>query len=220
MATAELAFSKSGNELHPNQKRVMFTRLIESGAVSPQDVDQVEDGEITYDYMVSHGVRALDVTAAGLGPLALKQRGAKYAYNLRRLGFSALHLACPEFAHELVLAFGADEVASAFLVSPHDAISVAGSSVFRLLDVGASSLLELCAGSPNEAKEVLKQLDRQTERAPATSLKGVSAKVLLDTGLRHHALRDLGYSLTRVAEQTGASSDELLKLGFGLTFHS
>ena len=194
-------------------------RAVASGAVLPK-VAEVEDRELTFEYMLAHGVRALDVAAAGLGPLALKQRGANYAHDLRRLGFSALHLACPEFAHEIVLAFGADQVVGAFLISPRDAVSVAGSSVFSLLDVSVESLLELCAGSPNDAKEVLKQLDRQAARATATALEGVSAKALLDTGLRSQTLRELGYSLTRVAEQTGASSEELLKLGFGLKFRS
>ena len=48
-------------------------RAVASGAVLPE-VAEVEDRELTFEYMLAHGVRALDVAAAGLGPLALKQR--------------------------------------------------------------------------------------------------------------------------------------------------
>jgi hypothetical protein len=48
------------------------------------------------------------------------------------------------------------------------------------------------------------------------SLHGVSAKTILDTGLRKTALSELGYSVSVLVKQTGATGIDLGKLGYGL----
>jgi len=70
-------------------------------------------------------------------------------------------------------------------------------------------LLELCAGSPENATAVLQQL---VPRGGA--LNGVSANVLLDTGLRAKTLCELGYFLTNLRSQISASNAEIQLLGF------
>ena len=151
-----------------------------------------------------------NITAAGIGPLTLVRMGATNAAVLKDMGFDALHVADTKFATEAVAAYGARAVVETFLVGPSDAVAIAGSDSMDILGVRSQELMEACAGAPVEARAVLQQLP------VPDGLLGVSATTLLDTGLRKTALLSVGYSLVSVVEQTGASGEALLKLGFSL----
>ena len=168
----------------------------------------LEEGEISYDFLLRNGVKAANLLAAGFGPSWLKARGATSAHVLRLLEFDALHLCDADFCNDASLAFGADGVVDAFLSSAADAVSLAGSEAMHILNVSPVQLLQRCAGFPGEAVAVLKQLP------VGISLIGVPAVVLLDAGLRVDTLRSAGYGLASIVSQIGPTGGELSKLGF------
>lgn len=182
--------------------------LFHETGVTAEQALSLPDEEITYDYLLRSGSKAVNILTAGLGPMDLKRRGAETAESLRKAGFDAVSLCDKTFANQALLAYGADSVKSAFIVSPQDAVSVASSEAMFILDVGVQSLLEVCAGAPVQAACVLNQLPR------GCSLKGVPAKTLLDSGLRRQALIALGYSVSQVVSQCNANAQQLAKLGF------
>ena len=176
--------------------------------VSAEQALSLEDHDVSYAFLCTHQVRALNLLTAAVGPMELKQRGAGSASDLRPLGFTALHLCDPIFANQILLAYGAQEVREAFLTAPQDGVAVAGTEAMRILDVSPEALLRLCAGFPTEALHVLKQLP------PGAGLHGVPASVVLDSGLRVGSLKQCGYTLNAVLDQTRATPAEVAKLGY------
>lgn len=180
--------------------------LFHNTAMPASAAAELRDEEVTYEVLSRHGVRAPALVAAGFGPLRLKEAGMPDATSLRRMGFSALHLCDETLASEAIAAFGADEVVGAFVASPEDAVAIAGEEAAKMLDVTVPSLLELCAGSPQEALAVLQQV------LSPDALAGVSRKLLLDTGLRAPQLKRAGYTLALLTKTPG-TPEELAKLG-------
>ena len=183
--------------------------LFHNTPLSAEQALTYEDHAIDFRLLCDQGVKALNLLTAGVGPMELKARGAPGALSLRtHFGFSALHLCDAAFANEICLAFGAEDVRQAFLTAPQDAVAVSGSEAMRILDVSTAQLLELCAGFPTEALHVLKQLPL------GAGLSGVPASVLLDSGLRVGSLKQCGYTLQAVLDQTHATPAEVAKLGY------
>ena len=177
-------------------------------SVTAERALSLEDHEITFTFLCESGVRAVNLLTAAVGPMELKQRGAAQASNLRSLGYNALHLCDSDFANQILLAYGAEEVRDAFLTAPQDGVAVAGTEAMRILGVSTEALLRLCAGFPTEALHVLKQLPL------GAGLSGVPASVLLDSGLRVGSLKQCGYTLQAVLDQTHATPAEVAKLGY------
>lgn len=168
----------------------------------------LDAAEITYDTLMRNGVRAVNLLAAGQGPTALRARGVVTTHELRRLGFDSLHLHDPDFCNEASMAFGAEAVADAFLVSAADAVNLAGSEAMHILAIDATRLLRHCAGFPGEAVAVLQQLPH------GAALHGVPCDVVLDAGLRAHTLMQCGYGLPTVCAQITPAGPQLAKLGY------
>jgi hypothetical protein len=169
----------------------------------------MHDGEIDALFFRRMRVPTLQIRSSRLSPLELKQRGVQSAVGLRELGFDALDLTDAGFCASAVSAFGVEEVKRAFLLDSGDAVAVAGSVAAFQLNVPTFKLLELCAGSPTQARAVLQQSEPR-----GGALHGVSANSLLDTGLRATVLCELGYFLNNVRDQTEATPEELRLLGF------
>lgn len=184
--------------------------LFHGSGLSAETALCTPDSDITFELMLTKGVKALNICTAGIRPLALKQFGVTEASQLRRLGFDALHLVDPVWCQEASAAHGAADVIKAFLVSAQDAVALSGTEAAVALDVSMEQLLEVCAGAPTEAKSVLSQ---SVDAAP---LNGVSVTTLLDTGLRAPQLRQLGYNLSHVVDMRGVTSDHIAKFGFVL----
>jgi len=83
---------------------------------------------------------------------------------------------------------------------------LAGSAAMGTLNLSVQQLLEVCAGAPTEAVEVLKQV--QTTGSP---LKGVNATTLLDTGVRAAQL-----GMPAMRELADLHADHMRKFGFTL----
>ena len=178
-------------------------------SVSTEEALAFVEEDITASLLLSKRVKAVNITAAGVGPRVLKSIGADTG-TLRRLGFDSLFLSDCKFASEANSAFGAAEIKRAFLQSASDAVAIAGSDAVDMLGISTEELLEVCAGASIEAFSVLQQLP------VGVSLEGVSAQTLLSTGLRKAKLAELGYSLSSVASQTRANAANLVKLGYTL----
>lgn len=194
-----------------NSEGVLGTRerlcLFHGTNVSAEAALSMDYEEITFKFLLESGVTHVNLSAAGVGPRHLKRIGLESASELRRVGFDALYLSDQKFLDEAVAEFGADEIVSAYLVSASDAVAISGSGAVDVLGISTATLLQECAGAAQEAYAVLQQL-------PRDALSGVTATVVLDTGLRKSALSELGYSLTTIARQTKANAFELSKLGF------
>ena len=184
--------------------------LFHGTALSAEQALSLPEDEITIDTLLRNGVKALNVTAAGIRFVQLKELGATEAAQLRRIGFDALHLVDPVMCGEANAAFGAASVIETFLSTPQDAVALAGSEAVALLNLSPQQLLEACAGAPTEAAAVLQQCSGHNV------LDGVSVTTLLDTGLRAPQLKQLGYNLASVLKLVSANRSQILKLGFTL----
>ena len=147
------------------------------------------EADITACILKQKGATVVNMTAAGLGPLALKKMGVPTAAALRELGFDALHLADARFAAEAAAAFGSNAVVASFVSDASDAVAVAGSAAAEILGITCADLLACCAGGPVEAHAVLQQLEQ------GSALENTPVKILLDTGIRSAALADVGRRL-------------------------
>lgn len=184
--------------------------LFNATALNAEQALALNEDEITYDFLLKNGVKALNISCAGIRPLAMKKFGVTEAQQLRRLGFDALHLVDPVFCNEANAAYGAAEVIAAFLNTAHDAVALAGSEAVTTLNLTTEQLLSACAGAPTEAITVIEQSKEQAV------FRGVAARTILDTGLRAPQLKQLGYNLASFHELAGMGAAELSKLGFTL----
>lgn len=182
--------------------------LFYNSSVSASEALSMDDQDISFDVLVRNGVKPVNFRAAGVKATTLKRLGVQDASQLRRLGFDALHLVDQEWCEEASAAYGAAHVIAAFLVSPQDAVALAGTEAVKTLNLNVEMLLEVCAGAPTEAVSVLKQVN------DPSPLKGVRAHVILDAGLRSQQLKQLGYGLMSLRELKDVTTEEIRKLGF------
>jgi len=186
------------------------TALFHGTTVSAEIVLAMNDEEINFEFLLCSGVKATNLVVGGVGPAALKARGACNAKQLRKLGFNSLHLCDASFCNEANFAFGAADVVDAFLVTAEDAVAVSGCECAHILGVSVNDLLIKCCGFPGEASAVLQQLPK------GAALHDVSCNVVLDAGLRANSLANLGYGLASVVAQLGPTGSEITRLGFVL----
>jgi len=179
------------------------------GTLPATDSLQLSDDQIDFKMLQSYGVSVANIRVAGLTPMRLKNMGCESALELRAIGFDALDLVSPSFCASAVSAFGAAELKQAFLLSPGDAVCIAGSTAQHQLDMSSKALVAATAGFPTHAQSVIQQLQPR-----GASLFGCDGRAILDTGLRAKQLTALGYHVSALREQTGASADEVSKLGF------
>ena len=183
--------------------------LVINGAVTAKDVMSADDQEFDFAFFVKHKVASTTLTSVGIGPTQLKQRGATQPAKLRTLGFETLDLCDPVFCADAVAAFGADEVVAEFLVTPSDAVLLAGTSAIEQLGLDVGTLLCVCDTDFALAYQVLVQCKPRGQ-----CLVGVAPLTLIESGLRKSQLVALGYSRESVARQTRASEEDLVELGF------
>jgi hypothetical protein len=191
--------------LTPRQRLAM---AIGSG-IQPQQVLDMNDSDIHYDFFLSNGITAPLLKAAKILPVQLKARGVRTPSDFRALEFSTLDLVDGAFCASCVAAYGADELLSEFLQTAKDAVVLAGSPAMNQLNLDLGTLLVLCCGEPELAADVIEQTQPR-----GGCLIGVAPATLLDTGIRAKALRQLGFDAQKVCEQTQANVADLDKLGF------
>lgn len=185
--------------------------LFHNTNVSASDAVSFEDGDLNYNLFLSSGVKSTNILVAGLAPTQLKARGFECASKMKNIGFDALHLVNPAFCNTMNLAYGRVNILEHFLVTPQDAVSLAGSQAVSILKIYSEELLGKCVGAPSHAFAVLKQLPQ------ADALSGVPAELLLDCGLRLNTLAKLGYTVESIVKNTDASPFQLQKLGFTMS---
>ena len=183
--------------------------LVVGGALTPQEVLSAEDAALDFAYFVKHKITSEALASVEIGPLQLKQRGATKPAQLRELGYETLDLCDSAFCAEAVAAFGADAIVEEFLITPNDALVLAGTSAVEQLGLDVGTLLCMCEGDYGLAYQVLLQCKPRGQ-----CLTGVAPLTLLESGLRKTQLISLGYVRASIAEQTRASEDELTELGF------
>lgn len=184
--------------------------LFHDTSVTASRAVSFSDEELKYDTFLASGVKSTNILVAGLAPTQLKARGFDSASKMKSFGFDALHFTNASFCNMMLLAYGRNDIIDSFLITPQDAVSFAGSQAVEILKISTKDLLERCIGFPSHSYAVLHQL------AHSNSLKGVSASLILDAGLRLKTLSKLGYTVENIIRNTDASADQLLKMGFVL----
>lgn len=182
--------------------------LFSGTAVNAETIVSKPIEELNFEFFIGNGVRALNISTAGIRPLALRGFGVDNAQKLKQLGFDSLHLVDPVFAEEACAAYGADDVVKTFLCTAHDAVALAGSEAIGLLGIRMQQLLELCVGLPTEANAVLQQTDSKLP------LSGVTGTTLLDTGLRAAQFQALGIEVDHVRSLPFEKTSDFSKFGF------
>jgi hypothetical protein len=175
----------------------------------PENVLSMDPAELNMQFFKENGIPGTNLRLAGLMPRELKTLGATDATELRTLGYDALDLSESAFCSSCIAAFGSENVTSAFLLCPGDAVAIAGSTAVIQLGITVSRLLEACSGAPVQAKAVLQQVEPR-----GGALTGVPAWVLLDSGIRAKALCSVGYHSNAILSQTGCTQTEITQLGF------
>jgi len=183
--------------------------LVIGGGLTPQEVLLAEDAALDFAFLVKHKVGSDALTSVGIGPLQLKQRGATGPAELRGLGYDTLDLCGTAFCADAVSAFGADAVVEAFLLTPNDAVLLAGTEAVEQLGLDVGTLLCMCEGDSGLAYQVLVQC-----KPKGQCLTGVAPLTLRESGLCRSQLSALGYSRDSIVRQTRASEEELAALGF------
>tara|TARA_Y100000817_G_scaffold113333_1_gene88787 strand:- start:1464 stop:2081 length:618 start_codon:yes stop_codon:yes gene_type:complete len=194
-------------ELDVKQRMALF----QNTTLSNEQALSMPDEEIKFDLLVRHGVRPVNVLTANVRLPDLRRRGVEDVKQLRRLGYDALHLVDPVLCTDANAVYGAKAVIETFLVTPQDAVALAGSDAVATLGLSVEQLLAVCAGAPIEAHAVLEQC-----AGAANPLEGVRASTLLDTGLRATQLKSLGYPLAACNALVDVDGHKLMKLGFTL----
>jgi hypothetical protein len=184
--------------------------IFHDSSMSLEEVLSINQEDITYKLLTDKGVKALNLSVAKIGPSKLKKMGMQNAAQLRAFGFDTLYLSDSRFTSEAIHCFGSRDVKMTYVQSASDAVAISGTDSMHLLGINVTELLMCCAGAPLECRAVLEQIPG------GSALQGVPCSVILDTGIRSRALMELGYSLTAVVKQTGATVSDLFKLGFSL----
>ena len=183
--------------------------LFHNTLLPAEEALSIPDEKITYDLLVRKNVTAVNLTAASVGFLRLKEIGCAEAAGARQLQFDALHLVDSTMAAEAVAAWGARDVVASFLKDGRDALALAGADASELLGLTTAKLLEACVAAPAEATAVIRELG-------IDCLKGMSIVALLDTGIRAPQLRELGIGPGYVAKYMIGNKASLAKLEFRL----
>ena len=188
-------------DLNVKQRLTLFNGT----SLKTQDFLQRPIEDITFEFLIAHGVRSINITASGLRPLQLQKMGVDNASRLKQLGFDALYFVDSIFAEEAVACFGSDDVVATFLIDPADAVCLAGTEACHLLNITTEMLLKICCGYPIEAMAVLKQ-----QKTP--KLRSVNGLTLLDCGVRAKQLTQLGITVDEVKTLHFAKVEDFKKL--------
>ena len=106
--------------------------LFYGSACNAEEALALQESDITPDFLMANGVKARNMSAAGVGPRFLKDMGVSDCAQLRTMGFDALDLADTKFASEACLAYGADQILDVFLTGASDAVAIAGSDTTHI----------------------------------------------------------------------------------------
>lgn len=193
-------------ELTPRQKVSLTFGL---GVLVSEAVEMTSQ-EFEFNALLQRGTTPANLMCSGLRAGELRLLGFTKTAHYKRLGFDALHLVDASFCEDLKNEFGSDAVLTTFLTSAGDAVALAGSQAAAILGCSTERLLRLCAGFPTEACEVLRQ------SSSASLLEGVSARTLLDTGLRSGQLASLGLGVVDLKTMSDLEPSMAAKFGFKL----
>lgn len=184
--------------------------------VRPSDGVRHDGGELTFERLCDEGVTIAHVVAAGVRLQQLRRLGAHSAESLRRIGLSSLQLSNELVAHDATSTYGAKHVVDAYLTSPHDAVTLAGSEGSRVLRISNCKLFETCVAAPTEAHAVLCQLTKATQstNGVASCLRDVPPSTLLACGIDAAALRACGIDANSLSNVMCVGRVHLLDLGF------
>ena len=197
------------NETSPLTQN-QLQRLALSIGMSVEDVVSF-GSKISLDFLMERGVDARALRSANVTPMQLKALGAESCRSLVALGCNSIDLIDKTFCASCIAAFGTENILENFLVSPGDAVALAGAPMRSYLGICVERLLLMCAGAPDAAEAVIEQVHPRS-----VALVGIPIESLLDTQIKSDALTRLGFSKELIASHTYANANDLKMLGFGV----
>jgi hypothetical protein len=164
---------------------------------------------VTYECLLRSGVGVVRLEAAGLGPLFLYQRGARFAEDLLAFGYSSVHLAASDrVCNEALIAYGNASVRAAFVKCARDAVNLSGTPALTRIGLRSQDLVRACKDSPDMAIAVLLQMPK--DRA----FVGLSVTDLMQTGIKAADLVKHGFRSSTLSLQMGIRAPDLCRMGF------
>ena len=155
-------------------------------SLTAEELFQMDDKDVSADYLKRHGVCAGHLVAAEVRIANLKARGADLDMLLQ-MGFDATDVVLhEELASQFAVCFGEESCKQAFLRNPSSAVMLAGSFAQTRFGISTTDLLRVVGGLEEESVSVLRQLG-------GGALLGVDARELTQHGLgrRHLAATNL-----------------------------
>lgn len=197
----------SANASHPPWSRRERMSWLVNTNLTPDEVVKAEESTLTIEWLQARGVTSRHFIACGTDVRALKSRGCSLQ-DLTELGYDMLDMVGnPDVADGLVAAYGCDDVINYLCRGPSDAVAVAGTHAQKMLCLSPELLLQRCAGLPEYALGVLKQLG-------PVGLRGVQAATLLQCELDAPRLAAAGHGIMAVSRDVLGSTQDIAKLGF------
>jgi hypothetical protein len=179
--------------------------LVIEASDSAETLVAMADEAISHDWLLTQRISPTLMRAAKMTPIQLKAHGTRTPAGLVALGFNTLHLLDEDWCEDAIAAYGAPALLDEFLLTSNDAVVLAGSEAVDQLGINLGLLLLLCGNQPGAAREVLAHY-QHARRVPPETLR--------ETGLRAQDLAALGFTRTRLQQDTLATDAQLSLLGF------
>lgn len=159
----------------------------------------------------THDVKIQHVLASNTTMLTLNRLGMHKLSDYVCLGVDSLYLSYECLSSQMLQIFGRDLLVNQFLITPTDAVNLAGTEGSKVLCISTNELLNACAGDPTHAFVVLQALG-----CPSSTLEcaNVDPITLINTGLRSQALVSLGLNLVTLTNECGLDASHARSLGF------
>ena len=155
--------------------------------------------DYTFELLLRRGVTADRVAASGVTVQRLcRMFGLRELRQLQQLGYDAAHVSQRESAAAQLLraSFSHQDIKSALLCAPGDAVHLAGSYACSILGVHTGDLLDACDGDAAHSDAVL---TLQKECGHDALMRGLSIEHVLRSGLGGEALRRHGLGTATLA---------------------
>ena len=171
-----------------------------------------DDDSIDFDCFLKHNVKAKHLLCAEVHINELFKRGVDSIQNLKKLGFDSLHLTCNSFCSSCLEVYGTDATRNGFILTPMDAVAVAGQSATAMLGLTTRQLLELTIGFPQCASAVLQQ--QVGLMGVREALRGLDVPLMLDCGLRANTFTKCHVTAFHLKEACGCTVGDFERLGY------
>ena len=169
------------------------------------------DTNMLLSMIKEHNVKMHHVLASNTTISTLHRLGMQNLSDYVSLGMDSLYLSYECLSSQMLQIFGRDSLVDRFLITPTDAVNLAGTEGCKVLCISTNELLNACAGDPTHAFVVLRALGCPSSTLECSNIDPIT---LINTGLRSQALVSLGLNLVTLTNECGLDASHARSLGF------